>query len=213
MPTASLFMGFISPQGVAYSGGYIYVADTGAHRIHKFDSTSGVYQGWIGRTNGSKPTVLGPSVGAGPTLATDCAPAGPAVGTYAVSAWCLGGGSQASGGTVFDNAFNAPVGVWVDPNSNFMYVVDAGNHRVTKHNKVTGAFVGWRGMVSVQPTGGDANCAATLANSVTPGWCTGGASQAAMPMGAFNDPTAITGDTNFIYVTDSSNSRIQAIPK
>jgi hypothetical protein len=209
--TALNFMGFNAPQGVSFGNNAIYVADTGAHRIQKFNATTGAHLGWIGRVASAGSTPSGEGTGSGLTAGVCALTALNA----ANPGWCLRGGSQASGGTVFDGAFNTPTDLWVDPNTNFLYVVDNGNNRIVKINKTSGAFVGWRGLVgAVSPAlGGGTGCSTTLVDQITPTWCTGGVAKAGSQLGAFYNPVSITGDTNFIYVTDSFNSRVVALPK
>jgi hypothetical protein len=206
--TTQAFGGFSSPEGVSYDNGNIYVADTSNNKVHKFNAVTGAYLGWIGRTNTALPSGVG--TGSGLTLA-QCT-TGLTLGN-ATPGWCTGGGSQASGGIVFDNAFSAPSAIWSDPNSSYLYVVDAGNHRITKHNKASGAYVGWQGVTLTTPTGGAMNCTTATVGTVTPGWCTGGSSQSSRQFGGFYNPIAITGDANFIYVTDTYNNRVMALPK
>lgn len=203
------FTGFVSPRDVAFDNGSIYVVDSGLHRIQKFNATTGAHLGWIGRAAAAGSTPSGEGSGSGLTSGV-CSIAL----NEATPGWCYRGLSQASGGTVFNNAFNNPTAIWVDPNTDFMYVVDSGNHRITKHHKVTGAFVGWRGMIGANsPTAGPVGCNGAAENTVTPGWCVGGSSKSGSRLGAFNSPLNISGDANFIYVTDSLNSRVVSIPK
>ncbi|MBX3023071.1 MAG: hypothetical protein KF799_15450 [Bdellovibrionales bacterium] len=206
--TAIAFGGFNTPSGVSYANGEIYVADTSNNKIHKFTSLTGVYKGWIGRTMATKPIGEGP----GSTL-----PAG--VCTTALTAqnetpgWCIGGAAQVSGAGIYDNSFSGPTSVWADPSGTYFYVVDAGNERVTRHEKLTGKFAGWRGVASVVPTDGDTGCTTMAAGDPTPGWCKGGVSASSRKLGGFYIPVAITGDANFIYVTDAFNNRVVALPK
>jgi hypothetical protein len=203
------FSGFSNPEGVSWDNGSLYVADTSNNKIHKFSSTTGSYLGWIGRVATTAPTGIGP--GSGLALA-QCT--GATAGNV-TPGWCLNGGSQASTGTSYDGAFNGPTALWSDPNSNYLYVIDAGNHRITKHNKVSGAYVGWKGWILTPPTGGPVGtgCSTAMTGQATPDWCTGGTSQSSRQFGGFYNPIAITGDANFIYVTDSYNNRVMAIPK
>ena len=193
------FSGFSGPRYVAYANSFIFVTDTGNNRVHKFD-TSGTYYGWIGRVN--VVTNLGTGTGCAATASGNPTPA-----------WCTGGSAQAtSSNTSWDNQFNSPNGIWAD--NTYLYVVDTGNERITKHLVATGAFVGWRGIVgATSPTGGDTGCAGTATGSVTPGWCTGGTSRSGRALGGFQSAYAISGDANFIYITDSLNNRVVSLPK
>jgi hypothetical protein len=61
-------------------------------------------------------------------------------------------------------------------------------------------------------TGGDPGCAGT--STVTPGWCQGGRVSRGSTLGYFTDSSgSITGDDQFIYVTDTSGNRINRVPK
>jgi hypothetical protein len=194
------FSGFNAPRYMAYANGYLFVSDTGNNRIHKFDATTATYNGWIGRVN----SVVGLGGGTGCSAVTT---------GNATPVWCTGGTSQASAAaaTTLDNQFSSPNGIWAD--SNYVYVVDNGNERVTKHNAATGAFIGWKGIAATAPTGGDAGCTATAVGGVTGGWCTGGTSRSGRALGGFQSAWAISGDSNFIYVTDALNNRVVALPK
>ncbi|MES2964462.1 MAG: invasin domain 3-containing protein [Bdellovibrionota bacterium] len=196
------FSGFNGPRGVAFAvvagTNTLFVADTGINRVHRVNATTGAVQGWIGRVN----SVAGLGGGAGCAATTTGNP---------TPAWCTGGSPQATGGASWDGGFNTPSAVWSDGSS--VYVVDSLNERVTKHNAVTGAFVGWRGTIATVPTGGGAACTSALVGDATPGWCTGGTSRVGRALGGFQGMAAISGDANFIYLTDSLNNRVVAFPK
>ncbi len=85
--------------------------------------------------------------------------------------------------------------------------------RVWKMNLSTGTMVGWRGAVypGNSPTAGESGCAG--ATIVTPGWCQGGNDTAGYRMGQFSSAHGISGDANFIYVSDEDNHRLNRLPK
>jgi hypothetical protein len=204
------FNGFSDPRGVAYAGGFIYVADFTGNRIQKFDAVTGTFQGWIGIVGATVPSSNGPTSGlpaGGPTACVNTT-----VGNY-TKGWCIGGVAQATAGSTYDGGFNGPQGVWSD--GTYLYVVDTNNHRLTKHDAVTGAFLGWQGLINTVPTGPAGVCTGSgaIVEGATPTWCTGGTSKMGRALGGFFDPSSISGDSSFIYVIDGLNNRIQAIPK
>lgn len=80
----------------------------------------------------------------------------------------------------------------------------------------SGNVKGWQGGInptspSYTPTGGDPGCAG--ASGSTPGWCQGGASLANLKLGQYYDARYISGDANYIYVTDVSTNRVTRVPK
>lgn len=91
---------------------------------------------------------------------------------------------------------------------------DGDSMAVFKMNLSTGQVVGWKGAVSFTfpPTGGEAGCVGAV-NS-TPGWCQGGRVSLGMKLGQFTSIRgALTGDNNFIYVSDESGNRVTRLPK
>ena len=49
---------------------------------------------------------------------------------------------------------------------------------------------------------------------MTPGWCTGGRVAVGVKKGQFSGNNAsISGDAEFIYITDNDNNRIHRVPK
>ncbi len=104
----------------------------------------------------------------------------------------------------------ANTGIWGD--GTYLY----GNSNSTvvwKMNLATGTIVGWRGAINPgsSPTGGDPGCPG--ATIVTPGWCQGGSYTNGYRMGQFSANYAVSGDANFIYVSDEGNHRLNRIPK
>lgn len=83
-----------------------------------------------------------------------------------------------------------------------------------KMDKATGTIIGWKGGIdgALPPTGGDPGCSG--ATGVTPGWCTGGRVAVGVKKGQFSGNNAsISGDAEFIYITDNDNNRIHRVPK
>ncbi len=132
------------------------------------------------------------------------------------SSW-LGGGGNFSGGFttgvgansgIGDGLLNTPGQIFVDSGGS-LYVADQANHRIDKYNASTGAFIGWIGNVSVQPTGGATGCSVAASGTFTPGWCTGGSAKSGNGDGMMNTPTGIYVDgSGNLYVADSGNFRI-----
>jgi tripartite motif-containing protein 71 len=110
---------FWSPGALAVdiAGGFLYVADSGVHRVQKILLSTGGFVGAIGKT----------------TASTGTCPVGPANG------WCTGG---TFGGGGADGTFSTPVGLTVDFGNGYLYVADQNNHRLQKISLATGSFVG-----------------------------------------------------------------------
>ncbi len=103
-------------------------------------------------------------------------------------------------------------------NNGYLYQAEAGSGRVKKIKLETGALEGWIGGITTVPTGGAAGCTSVSPMSASPGWCLGamfnpdylwnsmiGQAQD----GIFRQPTGITGDGTYLYVTDFALHRIQ----
>ncbi|HTL11139.1 MAG TPA: Ig-like domain-containing protein, partial [Bdellovibrionota bacterium] len=190
-----------SPGGVAVSGNFLYVADTGFNRIARYDISASdntvTYGGWIGR--------VASTVGMG-----GCA--GAAVGSFTpvTPTWCSGGQTQP--GTAGDGSMTTPMDVTAS--ATHLFVADKINNRVNKYT-VAGAFVGWQGKISNNAgMGGAAGCNTALVGDATPGWCTGGLSAAGTFDRMLNAPESIhiQSNGNYLYVGDSPNHRIMRFP-
>lgn len=175
--------------GITSDGTYLYIANYYNQRIDKY-TLAGVWQGAV-LTRWNQYTNVWSS-----TPAT-------------VAAWNTGGCGR-------------PRGIWTD--GTYIYGVgdidcayqsNAGT-AIFKLQISTGNIKGWHGAINpasptYTPTGGDAGC--TGASISTPGWCQGGASLYNLKMGQFGDARSITGDANYIYITDITTNRVTRIPK
>jgi sugar lactone lactonase YvrE len=107
---------FATPEGITLdANGNFYVADSGNHRINKYNSL-GAFLGWIGKIATS------PTGGA-----TGCKNA--AAGTV-TPGWCKGGTSTS--GTA-DGMMSGPTAVALDKSGN-LYVADSSNHRILRYS-------------------------------------------------------------------------------
>lgn len=196
--------GYESSPGVPDNHYYVIVADSGNARIQKIDTRTGQSLGWVGRVN---------TAGTG-----NCATAG------AMSAgWCTDGvvstaNTTSPSANVNNGYMNTPSGIWVDKSSYpyIVYVADngngsGGNARVLKFNAISGAYLGWIGMINSTTAHGCAT-APSSPPVQTPGWCTGGTvntvTLATATNGNMYAPHGVSGDSNYIYVTDSVTHRI-----
>jgi sugar lactone lactonase YvrE len=106
--------------------------------------------------------------------------------------------------------FNSPRGIWADDTN--VYVSDFLNNRLMKFNAVTGAFIGWKGFIT-STAGMTCASGVPVLGQVTPDWCTGGTSGPGKSLGAFDSPSGLTGDANYIYVLDTRNNRTMSVPR
>ncbi|MGE5087297.1 MAG: invasin domain 3-containing protein, partial [Bacillota bacterium] len=194
-------------QAVTADTNFIYVVDV-SHRILRFNKSTGAPSGFISSlTNG---TNLSTTTGA-------CNNAGWIAQGYpkVTPGWCYAtslGVALSHASSALDGGLNDPRGVWTD-SAGYLYVLDTGNHRIEKYDAASGTFLGWKGRVVTTPTGGDVGCTSLVSGDITPGWCTGGSSGQSSKMGGFDTPTALYGDSFYLYVVDSRNNRVQAVPR
>ncbi len=112
-----------------------------------------------------------------------------------------------------------PISIWVD--TNFIYGLnsypcqrESDGMSLWKMDKATGNMVGWKGGISssVPPTGGDPGCVGATAS--TPGWCQGGRIASGVLLGQWSGIRGmISGDANYLYVTDGDANRVVRVPK
>jgi hypothetical protein len=127
-PSSGSGDGYLSnPSGIYYNGGYLYALDRGNHRISKYNSNTGAFEGWIGRVN-TTPT-------------SGCTTAVRGGYTYSGTGWCKGGtataaiqGSDPGGGFRF-NSYDGIVG-----DGTYLYIANEYNSRIDRFNMTTGAY-------------------------------------------------------------------------
>jgi hypothetical protein len=208
------------PQGLTYSGGYLYAAMQGA--IKKFDATTGAYLGWIGMVS---TTPTGGAAGCTSLVSGSITPG-----------WCIGGTYQMQNMRYSPGAINHPTDIEVIGTKLYVLSTDSGSV-VTTYDVGTGAFIGkltnlmydwtsaqdlttdgthlyiadynrtirvdpsngivtgWIGKVKSTPTsdvaGAIVGCTTLVVNSVTPGWCLGGEANYGVDENAFLGSLAI----------------------
>ncbi len=129
------------------------------------------------------------------------------------------GPSTAVGSVSGGSNCSYPIGVWGDATHMYVLVGSPCNSTgttlaVIKVDKTTGSVFGWKGGIDSAntPTGGEPGCAG--ATGTTPAWCQGGRVSVGAKLGQFSgNHGMLTGDNEFIYVTDYSGNRIVRVPK
>lgn len=195
-----------NPSGIASWGNHLFVAEASSSRLKKFDRRSGDLLGWLGALTTSPTGGQAGCVGANPFAASP--------------GWCLGANFLPQ--SLFWNtsmiASNAP-GVMSVPNGvvadgTYVYVVDYDLARVMRFNIETGAPAGWIGRIAISPTGGDPGCNGATVGTFTPGWCTGGRSNAGttydVGSGFMLYPSGITLAGGNLYVVNTGNRVISS---
>jgi hypothetical protein len=173
--------------GITSDGTYLYIANSYNVRIDKF-SLAGAYLGSTSARNDTNYAVTWTNTAVG------------LQNILSASWYCSG-----------------PMGIWTD--GTYIYGAShsacnsGANTAIWKLKISTGNMIGWQGNIGSQPTGGDPGCSSSAATTATPGWCQGGYSAVGYTMGKFNSATMVSGDANFIYVTDEGNHRITRLPK
>jgi hypothetical protein len=184
---------------------YIYVIDS-AHRVNRFLKSTGAPAGFIGALSSATGLSL---TGYCNDTSWNSKPY-----TKVTPGWCVAtalGTAAAHTGSSLDGGLQDPRGVYSDGTN--LYVLDSGNYRINRYDALSGAFYGWKGRVATSPTGGEAGCTELVPGDVTSSWCKGGAAAQSSKLGGFDLPTAMSGDSFYLYVFDSRNNRVQAIPK
>ncbi|MEO5970648.1 MAG: NHL repeat-containing protein [Bdellovibrionia bacterium] len=157
----------------------LLVADTGNHRVQKFNLDTGAFVGSIGYAEGAS---------------TGSCPSG-----SASSVWCTGG-SFSSGS--LDGMMKSPSGLVVDLTNNVLYVGDSGNGRLLKYNLTTGAYGGANGgRLTATKSWSKATVKVRPAVKVAAG---GGDGLLSYPQ-----DVAIDFSNGSLLVADSNNNRIQ----
>ncbi|MES2767504.1 MAG: invasin domain 3-containing protein [Bdellovibrionota bacterium] len=193
-----------SASGIAANSSYIFVSDTGTHRISRYNKTSGAPAGIIGRIG----------------VLTNLSLTGYCVGQTAnkpLQGWCnsgTAGQNLTTGAGSEDGSFNIPRAIWA--NNTYLYVADSYNHRIVRISATDGSFQGWKGYISGLGSGptaiAPAACNTAGIGNITPTWCTGGSSGPAKQLGGFDNPVGLYGDTNYLYIKDGRNNRTVTIP-
>jgi len=196
---------FNAGSAIATNSSYIFIADNGGNKIVRFDKSTGAAAGFVSKLTNATNTNITASGGACNGLS----------GFPKVTpGWCwsavLGNSPTHTTGTE-DNAFNGPRGIWAD--ETYVYVADTGNNRVVRLFAASGIADGWKGLIGSTTGMSDSDCIAAGVGNITPKWCKGGTSTPGKQLGAFDYPVSVSGDTNYIYVMDGRNNRIQTIPK
>lgn len=181
----------------------LYVVDSTANRVLKYNYLTKKYVGWIGHFNSSGGIGLN-----GSTLTTPSAAACTSIttGGSMLPGWCTGGLSQGSTNTT-TGGFNYPTAITSD--GSYVYVVNRNSGTINRYNAQTGAYDGWIGRIGTTPTGvatgGPASCTSAVVSApgnVTPGWCRGGDRSWATNSGdgSLYYPRTIAYYNNFLYV-------------
>lgn len=179
---------FFNPFALAISSSLpykLYVSDHNNFRIQKFDYTTGTFESWLGGQpfDNNRWTR---------TIPVGAAAARTGVGDYSL-------------GEVTTNFVG--MGGFGDN----MFMTDWAFHRVKKFNKVEGLFGGYVGWIGTLPPTGPAGCVG-FTSGLTPTWCTGGGRTAGGGgILQFNQPSAITADALYAYVSNSANNRIDRV--
>lgn len=191
--------GFSSPTYLTADSQYLYISDQNNYRVVRVfkSSTSlpptGMFGGWIGYIFRTTTTVS-------PTIPQQTS------GNY-TSTWTMGGVTWYTATT---KGFYQTSGIKIDSTNNILYLTDRGYHKVIRVSSVDGQDYRWLGRVSASPTGGYTGCSSTPISGVTPGWCTGGTGASASNVnGAFYNPQGLAISSNYLFVGEQENFRIQ----
>ncbi len=191
---------------VTADANYVYVADT-SNRVTRFNKSTGAPSGFIGAL--SVATGLSTT-----TMACNDSTWNAKAYPKVTPGWCQStalGVSSNHAASSLEGGFVDIKGIYAD--STYLYVLDSGNHRINRYDAASGAPAGWKGRVATVPTGGDTGCTGLSVGDVTTGWCTGGLAGPSSKLGGFDLPTAMSGDSFYLYVFDAQNNRVQAVPK
>lgn len=180
--------GYNLPFSLSADNDYVYVGNYSNSRIDRVRISDGTYMGWIGYIQTS------------PTDGEGSCPGAPTT-TY-TPGWCIGGASN----NVNTNAgFNAPRAVYHDAIDNVLYILST-TGRLIKVNKTTGAILGVTGSVST-------GTGCTITSNIANGWCTTATGVASNGYGGLNSTSGVASNTNYIFVTDMTTSRVNRYEK
>lgn len=188
--------GFITPTDNALSpdGRYMYVVDSTANRINKYDLSNNTFVGWIGHV-GSVENIVDSDGG------TSCAALNPALADLTPE-WCKGGRSNAGNSPLLNNLR------YITTDATYIYL--SSGSRILRFVQSSGAYAGWYGKISAI-SGMICTNGSPVALNTTPGWCTGGTVATGNGDGHFTTVGSLHFSNNFLYVSDVSNHRIQKI--
>lgn len=174
--------------GITNGGGALVVADQAWHRLKKYTTSSGVYEGYIGTFVNNNPY--------SPVAPDDCV----GITSGMTPTWCQGGGRTAASSGV--NGFNNPSGLASD--GTYLYVANLSNNRIDKILISDASYIGWVGKISTTPNDGPDNCSTTVAPNYTPNWCTGGTGDTGSTHGAYENVRSLYYDSlsSLLFVTD-----------
>ncbi|MBQ11878.1 MAG: hypothetical protein CMJ45_10045, partial [Planctomyces sp.] len=121
------------------SSGDVYVADTGNHRVQKFDKNGRFLAEWgsLGSRNGQFDSPSGIAVGGVFVYVAD-------TGNHRVQKFDKSGRFASKWGAkgILDGEFDSPTGIALDDSGN-LYVADSGNHRVQKFDSLGRFAIQW----------------------------------------------------------------------
>jgi sugar lactone lactonase YvrE len=186
--------------GIATDGRILYVANFFNYRIDAFDLTTGNFKAaaltrLMTYTNGwtNNPATLASYANIG-----GC--------DYPTGLWVDGTGNLYGMAMYSCNTLNS---------SSAVYKMTIGNPWPTAPATISGGnIVGYQSALDPNnpPTGGDPGCAG--ATNTTPGWCQGGRMNIGFKLGQPSlNSFGITGDANYVYITDEDSHRVTRIPK
>ena len=184
------------PRAMTDDGTYLYVVGQNSMVIQRFNLATGAFAGYIGRMNAAAT-----SGAAGCTTTS---------GNNQTPGWCIGGQNASDGTYGYNNPGDGTGVMWyprtIATDGSYLYVGTRG--AIMKYD-MNGVYQGWIGYFgTTHATGGASGCTTGAANTVTPGWCTGGTfSQvnAKTSPGGINDPGGLVVIGGTLYVLHGDN--------
>lgn len=186
--------GLDTPTDNVINGGYLYVVDSAAFRILKYNLSTSQLVGWIGHVGLTEGMAAYDGSGS-------CT--GLAIGAL-TPIWCTGGRSNRTNAAVI----NAPRYITAD--GTYLYVTTGGNERILRFNESDGSYQGWIGRINSTAGMTPPACVSAGSGAATPQWCFGGTAQAGTLDGMLNNPQGIVAYGGYLYVADYGNQRIQS---